>query len=302
MAATWTRRAAARKATAHDWLGSSLRLALAQPIRNSAPAWWVGMLALGIGATVAVFSLINGLFLRPFPFPGPDRLVYINEAAPKWNLEQTGVSFADFTVWHRDQQAFEAIALYDTTAFNAATDEGADRMNGAGVTIDFLKVLGLQPLRGRSFTVEETKPNGPRVAMIGEALWHERFGGRADVLGKELRLNSRVYTVVGVLPKAAEFPGGVRLWVPMQDNPTDRDGYSYDGLGRLKAGITVEQATADLLRVQQQISTSTTRNVSSRHSHASCARNSRASSARLHPRLARQWHCCSPWPAPTWPR
>jgi predicted permease len=226
------------RALTHQKLGSSLV---------------IGMLALGIGSTVAVFSLINGLFLRPFPFPEPERLVYINESAPKWNLEQTGVSYADFVIWHRDQQAFEAIALYDETAFNVATDDGADRMNGAAVTMDFLKVLGLQPVLGRSFTVDETKPNGPRVTMIGEAVWHERFGGRADVLGKELRLNSRVYTVVGVLPKAAEFPGGVRLWVPMQNNPTDRDGYSYDGLGRLKPGITVEQAGADLLRVQQQI-------------------------------------------------
>ena len=213
----------------------------------------IGMLALGIGATVAVFSLINGLFLRPFPFPEPERLAYINETAPRWNLEQTGVSYADFVIWHRDQQAFEAIALYDETAFNVATDDGADRMNGAAVTMDFLKVLGLQPVLGRSFTLEETQPNGPRVTMIGEALWRERFGGRPDVLGKELRLNSRIYTVVGVLPRAAEFPGGVRLWVPMQDNPTSRDGYSYDGLGRLKPGITVEQAGADLLRVQQAI-------------------------------------------------
>ena len=213
----------------------------------------IGMLALGIGATVAVFSLINGLFLRPFPFPQPERLVYINQTAPKWNLEQTGVSYADFVVWHRDQQAFEAIGLYDETAFNVAAEQGADRLNGAAVTIDFLKVLGLQPVIGRSFTVEETRPDGPRVAMIGEALWRERFGGRADVLGRELRLNSRVYTVVGVLPKAAEFPGGVRLWVPMQNNPTTRDGYSYEGLGRLKPGVTVEQAGGDLLRVQEQI-------------------------------------------------
>jgi predicted permease len=213
----------------------------------------IGMLALGIGATVAVFSLVNGLFLRPFPFPEPERLVYINETAPKWNLEQTGVSYADFVIWHRDQQAFEAIGLYDETAFNVAGEQGADRLNGAAVTIDLLKVLGLQPLIGRSFTVGETQPNGPRVTMIGEALWRERFGGRADVLGHELRLNSRVYTVVGVLPKAAEFPGGVRLWVPMQNNPTTRDGYSYEGLGRLKPGVTVEQAGADLLRVQQQI-------------------------------------------------
>jgi putative ABC transport system permease protein len=213
----------------------------------------IGMLALGIGATVAVFSLVNGLFLRPFPFPEPDRLVYINETAPRWNLEQTGVNFADFTIWHRDQQAFEAIALYDETAFNVATDQGSDRLRGAAVTLDFLTVLGLRPILGRSFTPAETTPGGPRVTMIGEALWHERFGGRANVLGQELRLNSRAYTIIAVLPRAAEFPGGVRLLVPMQDDPTDRGSYSYDGVGRLKPGLTVAQAEADLLRTHQSI-------------------------------------------------
>ena len=213
----------------------------------------IGMLALGIGATVAVFSLINGLFLRPFPFPEPDRLVYINETAPRWNLEQTGVNFADFAVWSRDQQAFEAIALYDETAFNVATDQGSDRLRGAAVTIDFLAVLRLRPILGRSFSPEEVQPNGPRVTMIGEALWRERFGGRANVLGEVLRLNSRSYTVIGVLPRAAEFPGGVRLLVPMQENPANRSGYSYDGLGRLKPGVSAAQAEADLLRTHQSI-------------------------------------------------
>jgi predicted permease len=214
----------------------------------------IGMLALGIGSTVAVFSLVNGLFLRPFPFPEPERLVYINEAAPKWNLEMTGVNYHDYAQWRRDQKVFEAIGLYDTREFNLATEGGSDRMSGASVTMDFIKVLGLRPLIGRTFTQEEDAPKGPTVVMIGEAVWHERFGGRADVLGRELRLNSRPFTIIGVLPKAAEFPGGVRLWVPMQGNPNvNEQSYSYDGLARLKPGITLEQANADLVRTQQVI-------------------------------------------------
>lgn len=214
----------------------------------------IGMLALGIGSTVAVFSLVNGLFLRPFPFPEPERLVFVNETAPKWNLEMTGVNYHDYAQWRRDQKVFEAIALFDERAFNLATDQGADRLPGAAVTMDLLKVLGLQPVIGRMFTQEEDSPNGPLVTLIGEALWHERFGGRADVLGKELRLNSRTHTIIGVLPKAAEFPGGVRLWVPMQGNPnTNAQSYSYDGVARLKPGVTLEQANADLVRTQQVV-------------------------------------------------
>ena len=214
----------------------------------------IGMLALGIGSTVAVFSLVNGLFLRPFPFPEPDRLVYVNETAPKWNLEMTGVNYHDYAQWRRDQKLFEAIALYDERAFNLATDQGSDRMQGAAVTMDFMKVLGVQPVLGRMFNQEEDSPKGPLVTLIGEAMWQERYGGRSDVLGKELKLNSRVCTIIGVLPKAAEFPGGVRLWVPMQGDPSvNGSSYSYDGYARLKPGVTLEQANADLLRTQQVI-------------------------------------------------
>ena len=214
----------------------------------------IGMLALGIGSTVAVFSLVNGLFLRPFPFPEPDRLVYVNETAPKWNLEMTGVNYHDYAQWRRDQKLFEAIALYDERAFNLATDQGSDRMQGAAVTMDFMKVLGVQPVLGRMFNQEEDSPKGPLVTLIGEAMWQERYGGRSDVLGKELKLNSRVFTIIGVLPKAAEFPGGVRLWVPMQGDPSvNGSSYSYDGYARLKPGVTLEQANADLMRTQQVI-------------------------------------------------
>jgi len=214
----------------------------------------IGMLALGIGSTVAVFSLVNGLFLRPFPFPEPDRLVYVNETAPKWNLEETSVNYHDYAQWRRDQKLFEAIALYDERAFNLATDQGSDRMQGAAVTMDFMKVLGVQPVIGRTFNQEEDSPKGPLVTLIGEALWHERYGGRSDVLGKELKLNSRVFTIIGVLPKAAEFPGGVRLWVPMQGDPSvHASNYSFTGLARMKPGVTIEQANADLIRTHQVI-------------------------------------------------
>jgi putative ABC transport system permease protein len=212
------------------------------------------MLALGIGANVAVFSLINGIFLRPFPFADPDRLVYINETAPRWNLEMTGVNYPDFAVWHEHQQAFAALALYDTLTVNVATEAGADRINGASVTADFAKALAIQPVLGRFFTAEEDVPKGPNLVVIGHALWHERFGGRADVLGQTLRLNSRPYTIIGVLPPEAEFPGGVRFWIPMRGDPNPSGtSYSFDGIGRMKPGVTVAQAGADLVRAHQPI-------------------------------------------------
>ena len=211
------------------------------------------MLGLGIAANVAVFSLINGLFLRPLPFPEPERLLYLNETAPRWSLEMTGITYADFAQWQKSQQAFEAIALYNRRSFNVATDAGADRMDGASVTADFAKVLGIEPIIGRMFTAAEDQPNGPNLALIGTAVWHERFGGRADVLGQTIRLNSRQFTIIGVLPTSAEFPGGVRLWTPLQGDPTSVNNYSYDGVGRLKPGLTEAQGAADLLRAHQPI-------------------------------------------------
>jgi predicted permease len=213
----------------------------------------VAMLALGIGANVAVFSLINGLFLRPLPFPEPERLVYLNETAPRWNLETTGITYADFAIWLKGHQAFEAIAAYTPRSFNVATENGADRMNGLSVSADFAKVLGITPVIGRMFTVEEDRPKGPFVALIGTALWHERFGGSSDVLGQTIRLNSRQYTIIGVLPQSADFPGGVRLWTPLQGDPASTNNYSYEGVGRLKPGLTVAQGAADLMRAHQPI-------------------------------------------------
>ncbi len=214
----------------------------------------LAMLCLGIAANVVVFSLVNGLFLRPLPFREPERLVYINEKAPRWNLDRTAVNFPDFDQWRKASRLFEGLALYDDVNFNLSDDQGAERIAGAGVTHDYLGVLGVAPILGRAFTAEEDRPNGPRVLLISEGLWRDRFGAERSVLGRTLRLNGVAYEIIGVLPRHAEFPFRTQLWVPLAGDPNQQgQSYSFDGVGRLKPGVSVEDAEKDLLRAHAPI-------------------------------------------------
>ncbi|HET7695797.1 MAG TPA: ABC transporter permease [Vicinamibacterales bacterium] len=235
--------------------GSDVRYAWRALLRQrGASALAVLMLALGIAANIAVFSIVNGLFLRPFPFPQPDRLVYINTAAPKWNLEVVGINYPDFDRWQKDQKLFEAIAAYQTTDFNVADGSGAERIRGIEITYDFLRVFGVEPILGRSFTAEEDRPRSQPVVLLGEALWRERFGSDRGVLGRSLRLNGVARTIVGVMPRAASFPDDVRLFVPYAgDVAQPFESYGGDAIGRMKPGVTVEQADADIKRAHQPI-------------------------------------------------
>jgi predicted permease len=235
--------------------GSDVRYAWRALLRQrGATALVVGMLALGIAANVAVFSLVNGLLLRPFPFPHPDRLVYINMAAPKWNLDLVGINYRDFDRWRKDQKLFEAITTYQTANLNLSDGGGAERVKGAQITYDFPSVLGVQPLLGRTFTADEDKPKAAPVVVLIESIWRQRFGADRNVIGRSLRLDGTAHTVVGVMPAAASFPDGVELWVPMHGDPAQPyESYSGDGIGRLKAGVTAEQADADLKRAHQPI-------------------------------------------------
>ena len=236
-------------------LGTDLRYTLRWLARQKlSTSLVVGMLSVGMAANVVVFSLVSALFLRPFPFPQPDRLVDINETAPRWNLDVVGINYPDFHQWRQATHAFEGLAMYDTASFNVADDRGADRIEGATVTHDFPAVLGIKPVLGRTFTAEEDRPKAPPVVVIGDALWRERFGGSRDVLGRTLRLNGVVHTIVGVVPREAEFPGGVRLWVPFAGDPNQTwQSYDANAVGRLKPGISVAEAEKDLLRAQQPI-------------------------------------------------
>lgn len=236
-------------------LTSDVRYALRALLRQRGASFLVlAMLSLGIAANIAVFSIVNGLFLKPLPFPEPERLAMINETAPKWNLEYVGVNYPDFALWLRDQRAFEAIAYVDTSSFNLIDGGGAERVAGAMVSANYARVLGLEPLVGRMFTADEDKPGAPPVVVLGERIWRERFNADPHIVGRTLKLHLGVATIVGVMPRATEAADGARLWVSARGNPNQTwQSYGGGAVGRLKAGTTLDAAERDLRRAQQPI-------------------------------------------------
>jgi predicted permease len=214
----------------------------------------VSMLALGIAANVVVFGLVNGLFLRPLPFPDADRLVHGNETAPRWNLEVVGVNFPDFVQWRNGARLFEHLALYDVESFNLSDGAGAERIEGVLVTHDFAAALGVRPILGRMFTAEEDRPKAAPVVVINETVWRDRFSRSPEVLGRTLKLNGVPHTIVGVIPEAIRFPGRSLVWVPLAGDPAQTyQSYNGGAVGRLKAGVTVADGEKDLLRAHQPV-------------------------------------------------
>lgn len=212
----------------------------------------IGMLAVGIAGNAAIFSIFDGLFLRPLPFANSERLVDIDETAPKWNLKFVGVSNPDFHAWRDGNQTFEKMAFFDTGGDTLSVPGGdAERISTAKVTRDLMDVLSLKPALGRNFTAEEDKPKGTKALMLSYRLWQRRFAGDPKVLGQVLKINSEGYTVVGVLPKEAVFPSNVDLWTPLQADPKSAGSWYLNGVGRLKPGVTISQAQADLTRVHK---------------------------------------------------
>ena len=230
---------------------SGIRSLRGQPLGT---ALVVAMLAVGIAANVTIFSLVNALFLRPFPFDHAERLVYINTKAPKWNLEYVGINYPDFWQWRTHTTLFEAIAMSDERSFNLSDEQNPERIEGAEATRDFAAVLGVQPLVGRTFTAEEDTAKGPRAVILSERLWRERYHADPKIQGQTIRLDGAPWTIVGVLPASAQFPGRPALWVPYQGDPNQQgESYTGDGIGRLKPGVSIAQAEADLVHSHEAI-------------------------------------------------
>jgi len=213
-------------------------------------------LALGIGANSAVFSAIDAILLRPLPFPQADRLVSIEQTQP--NLPDPFVAPSRLEDWNRLNSTFQAISGYDTEDESESSGELPEMLRCALVAPRFLQVWGAAPILGRDFSPREEHFGGPGAVLISDRLWRRRFGADPDVLGKKLRFRRRgplmSVPIIGVLPASFEFPErGIDLWIVGQpDAPWARDRAAtwYAAVGRLKPGVTLASARANLAAVQ----------------------------------------------------
>ena len=180
---------------------NELRFAFRQLLKNPGFAGiTVATLALGVAGNMVIFTIYSSFYLRPFPFIEPDRLVDLDETAPRWNLESTGLSFPEFAGWREHNQSFEAMAAFGTTRHIVSHEGNAEWVGDAEVSHDLMSVLRIQPILGRGFTPEEDRVGGPKVVLLAQGFWKRSFGGREEVVGQTLRLNQENHTIVGVLP------------------------------------------------------------------------------------------------------
>jgi predicted permease len=213
-------------------------------------------LALGIGANTALFSVVNGVLLNPLPYPEPDRLVAVYASTP--SFDESSLSYPNFLDWHKDNHSFSALGAFRPDDYNLTGAGEPERLHGHQISAEFFSALGISPILGRDILPEEDQAGGTPVVLIGDGLWKRKFGLSRDVLGKSITLNGKVYTIVGVATSRISGLSDTDVYLPMGQwtDPTFRDRHISMGthaLGRLKPGVTFEQARADMNSVAQNL-------------------------------------------------
>jgi predicted permease len=213
-------------------------------------------LALGIGANAAIFSIVNGVLLRPLPYPESNRLVTLGWM---WQAEDGGpgvwFSAFKFDYWNRNSRVFEALsASQPNSRFNLGDESNPELISGARVTQGFFRVLGIDPGRGRFFIWEEDLPGGPKVAVVSDGFWRRRLGGDPAALGRTIDLDGMPHAVVGILPGELQLDGDPDVIVPLQLDPDPRDmSHALFILGKLRPGVDYETARADMRAVMERL-------------------------------------------------
>ena len=217
------------------------------------------VLALGIGANTAIFSVVNAVLLQPLPYRDPSRLMQVWHVPPPKNfpgMSIFAVSPANFLDWQQQNHVFQSMAIYGFRSFNTTGTDQPQALQASAVSQQFYSTLGVHPLLGRTFTAEEEQPGHSHVVILGYALWKSSFGGNPAIVGSSIRLDDEPYTVVGVMPANFKFPDWAQLWTPMGWTAQERavrGNHNYLVIGRLQSGATMQQAQAEMNTISARL-------------------------------------------------
>ena len=215
-------------------------------------------LALGIGVNTAVFTFVNAVLIRGLPFDDPDRIIAISTTDLR--NRQLGVSRLDFNDWRDSSKSFSGLALMLGTSVNVS-DEGRvpEMFQGVYQSANLFQLIGVRPSVGRDFRPEDDQPGAAPVAIIGGGMWKNRYGSDPSIIGRTLKENSIVATVIGIMPPDMKFPFNTDIWLPVSVLPSavrdaKRAVRNFQSIGRLAAGVTLDQARSELQNIGQRLS------------------------------------------------
>jgi len=240
-----------------DNLLRDIRFAIRQLARNPGFATTaILVLALGIGASVAIFAFADAALLEPLPYANSSRLMSVNESSiesPLWPL-----SYPDFLDWQQLNKSFSSIDVFTPSGYLLHTNSGAEPVQGGRVSGGFFQTLGVHPILGRDFNSGENRLGGPNVVILSYGAWLRRFSARPGALGQTVDLDSQAYTIIGVLPRSFSFPlsSNAEFWVPinvLSPHEHSRTFYDFLGIGRLRDGVTPQSAQAEMTAIAKQL-------------------------------------------------
>src|SRR5262245_19875776 len=216
----------------------------------------VACLALGIGVNATLFSVVDGVLIQPLPFASPERLVRLNETFERGNVRRAGLSYPDLRDWKEATTSFESIGAMTARSLAFADGGEPERLLGAAISWEMFHTLGVSPAIGREFGPQDDRPGAEPVIILSDDIWQRRYQGDRSIIGRRVSVDGKPHTVVGVMPPKFAFADtNHKAWVPLAPI-VDRDARSARGLfviGRLKAGITVERAQAELSGIAANI-------------------------------------------------
>jgi putative ABC transport system permease protein len=210
-------------------------------------------LALGIGASTSIFSVVDAVLLRPLPYPNPQRIVTVWEQEA--NGHRTRLADPNFLDFRSQNDTLAGLATFLSAPDSVSGGSEPVRMNIGIVSQDFFKVMGVEPLRGREFAPDELRPHGAPAMIVSYGYWQQYLGGRADFSQVHLSMDGAAYSIVGVMPQGFNFPRGVSVWVPREPYgwSTSRSSHNGEGIARLRNGVSIEQARAELDTIARRI-------------------------------------------------